>query len=46
MEKTFKKNLDNFKNNKKYKNNLKDINNESIKSSLNKLIEAYYDKID
>ena len=45
-ERRRKKNLDNFKNNKKYKNNLKDINNESIKSSLNKLIEAYNDKID
>ena len=46
QEKRTEKNKENLKNIKRYQNNLKDINNQSIKSSLNKLIEAYNDKID
>lgn len=46
QEKKVKQNLTYNENNKKYKNKLKDIDNQNIKSSLNKLIEAYNDKID
>tara|TARA_A100001011_G_C14107321_1_gene755376 strand:- start:443 stop:928 length:486 start_codon:yes stop_codon:yes gene_type:complete len=46
QKKRTEKNKENLKNIKRYQNNLKDINNQSIKSSLNKLIEAYNDKID
>ena len=39
QEKRTEKNKENLKNIKRYQNNLKDINNQSIKSSLNKLID-------
>ena len=46
QEKKVKQNLTYNENSKKYKSKLKDIDNQNIKSSLNKLIEAYNDKID
>ena len=45
-EKRIKNNLKSIKNNKKFKSELNKINNQDIKSSLNKLIEAYNEKID
>tara|TARA_B110000014_G_C19926291_1_gene479195 strand:+ start:200 stop:688 length:489 start_codon:yes stop_codon:yes gene_type:complete len=42
----FKEKLLSNDNRKKYKNKLNKINNQSLKNSLDKLIEAYNDKID